>query len=282
MRIGHLENGCQLPYNSHGMNGIDSAKRKLKRARQHLNAVDACAIRYMETVTTRIVDGTDGKRTIHFSKEPPIRVAILAGEIVYQLRSALDHLAFELVKGNLSGTVLPKDWQRNCQFPLCLEVPTKGNPPQALPVPLSFNFFKDTLPGITPEAFAEIEGLQPYNGGDGPTQLGWLAKLSNIDKHRHLHLVLAQTHQIETIQSGTTGSQMIHRLQDGAEIKPMLHGSGELENAAYVRRRILSPFVTFGEESLPTDLAGDAVGAIFESCIEIISRKVIPKFEALI
>jgi hypothetical protein len=264
------------------MNGIESAKRKLARARQHLNALDTCAIRYMETVTNRVVDRIDGKQTIRFSKEPPIRLAILAGEIVYQLRSGLDHLAFELVRSNLSGTVLPKDWQRKCRFPLCLEVPTKGNPPRALPVPLSFNFFKDTLPGITPEAFAEIERLQPYNGGDGPTQLGWLEKLANIDKHRHLHVVIAQTYQTETMQSGTVGSQMINRLHDGAEIEPMLHGSGELENAAHVRRRILSPFVTFGEESLPTNLADVAVGEIFDICIAIVSRKVIPNFEALI
>ena len=264
------------------MNGIESAKRKVVRARQHLKSLDICASRYMESVTNLIVHEMDGTQKIRFSKRPPVRIAVLAGEIVYHLRSALDHIAFELVSSNPTNCALPKGWERKCRFPLCLEVPAKGNPPVLMPLPLRFNFFRETLPGITPEAFTEIEGLQPYNGGDGPVQLGWLEKLANIDKHRHLHVVIAQTYQTEHVRSGTIDSERIYRLHDGADVKPMLHDSGELEDTMYVQRGILSPFVTFDEKALPEELADVAVGNLFEVCIDVISRKVIPKFEAFV
>ena len=94
----------------------------------------------------------------------------MAGEIVYHLRSALDHLAFELVKTNPQRVTLPADWQRRCQSPLCIEIPRTGNPPVPVEVPLPFNFFKKSLPEITAQAFTFIEALQPYNQGSGPLQ----------------------------------------------------------------------------------------------------------------
>ena len=46
---------------------------------------------------------------------PPREIAILAGEMVYLMRSALDHLVFELV--GLNASKLPADWFKRCEFP---------------------------------------------------------------------------------------------------------------------------------------------------------------------
>jgi hypothetical protein len=64
------------------------------------------------------------------------------------------------------------------RVPLRTKIPTKGNPPTPWNLPLPYNFFEKTLPGISLGAFAFIERLQPYYGGDGPAQLRTLAILS--------------------------------------------------------------------------------------------------------
>jgi hypothetical protein len=264
------------------VNGIESAIRKVQRAREHLEALELCASRYTSDETNLVIDESEGAKKLRFPNEPPIDITILAGEIVYQLRSALDHLAFELVKSNPTGVALPKDWERDCHFPLCLKVPTQGSPPIAMSLPLPFNFFRKTLPEITPEAFAEVERLQPYNRGNGPTQLGWIEKLAHIDKHRHFHVLVPQAYQTEHVRSAIIDSELIERLQDGAEIKFPLHRPEELLDAVYMDRGVVSPFVSFDEGSLPQELADLAIGNVFGVCIDAVDRIVIPKFEGLI
>lgn len=264
------------------MDGIGSAKHKIARARQHLRALEICATRYTKDVANLVVYEMDGTQKIRFPKEPPVRIAILAGEVVYQLRCALDHLAFELVSRNPTGATLRNKWRRDCHFPLCLKIPVAGNPPVPRPLPLAFNFFSDALPGITPEAFAIIEQLQPYNGGYGPTQLGWLEHLVNIDKHRHFHVVVPQAYQTEHIRSTTIDSERILRLQDGAEIKPMLHEPGEFQDTVYVERGVVGTLVSFDESALPKDLADASIDNVLELCVDAVDRVVVSVFAQLI
>jgi hypothetical protein len=264
------------------VNGIQSARVKIERAIKHIEALQLCAANYTGQETNLVVDQSEGSEKLRFPNDPPIEIAILAGEIVYQLRSALDHLAFELVKCNLAKCILPKNWERDCYFPLCLAVPKKGNPPVPINLPLPFNFFKDSLPGITPDAFAVVERLQPYNGGNGPMQLGWLEKLANIDKHRHFHVVIPQIYQTEHIRSATLDSEMLLRLQDGAEIMPTLHDAEDFAGAVYVQRGIVYPFISFDESALPSDLADISIDNVLDLCADAISRFVIPAFEKVI
>jgi hypothetical protein len=143
-------------------------------------------------------------------------------------------------------------------------------------------FDKKHLPGLTKQAFALVESLQPYNRGDGPTQLGWLAKLSNIDKHRHFHVLSRQAYQSEIVRSPRINSQMLARLQDGAKIEPYLHSAKDLADAVYVERSIGDMFISFEESALPADLADIALGEVLEHCMYAIDRSVIPAFEKLI
>ena len=264
------------------ISGIESAKRKVVRAREHLQALELCAAGYTGNETNLVVDESEGAKKLRFPNDPPSDIAIVAGEIVYQLRSALEHLAFELVKSIPTNVALPKEWERDCHFPLCLKVPTQGNPPVAMNLPLPFNFFRKTLPEITPEAFAIVERWQPYNGGNGPAQLGCIEKLANIDKHHHFHVVVTQAYQTEHVRSRIIDSEMIHRLQDGAEIKPTLHDPAELQDAVYVQRGITGTFISFDEGALPQELADLSIDDVLGVCIEAVDRIVIPKFEGLL
>lgn len=109
------------------MNGIESARRKVERAEEHLQTLKFKAKAYSADRSNFIVEESNGEHKLRLVNHPPIEIAILAGEVVYQLRSALDHLAFELVKSNASKAALEKGWERVCEFPLFIRVPAIGN-----------------------------------------------------------------------------------------------------------------------------------------------------------
>src|SRR5665213_1563927 len=107
---------------------------------------------------------------------PMLPLAI--GDYIHNLRSALDHMVFQLALLNGSG----EDSARKTAFPIYLTPQTFGN-------------FADrrVAPFISSSALAEIEKLQPYatgNAGEGDV-LWILSQLDIIDKHRVL-VVLAQ------------------------------------------------------------------------------------------
>jgi hypothetical protein len=254
---------------------VESPTRKVSRARDHIKSLDLCATGYTGDKANFVVDESDGTKKFRVVNAPPIDIAILVGEVLYQLRSALDHLAFELVKSNRTGVTLPSGWEGKCRLPLLATIPRQG-------IPVSPKFFEASLPGIDMAAFVIVEKLQPYNGGNGPTQLGWINKLANIDKHRHLHIVAPQAYQTEHIQSAFLDSEVIERLQDGAELKFPLHSPEELLDAVYTNRGIAYPFVSFDERVLPQELADVPIDNVLSLCADTVENIVIPSFQSLV
>jgi hypothetical protein len=77
----------------------------------------------------------------------------------------------------------PKESASKTSFPICL---TSGEFKNATE--------RKVAPFISPTAFAEIEGLQPYKTGNKESDLLWiLSQLDIIDKHRLLIVAEAQT-----------------------------------------------------------------------------------------
>lgn len=267
------------------LNGIESAKLKVNRAGEHIKTLQSRAREYASDDRNFVIDKSDGAKKLRFPNEPPPEIAVLAGEIVYHLRSALDHLAFELVKANPLGVTLPAKWWEKCRFPLCIEIPRKGNPPVPVgvpPLPFNSNAFKEALPGITERAFTFIEALQPYNAGSGSLQLGWLAQLANIDKHRHFHIVNPQAYQFEHVRSPRIDSYDLSPLRDGTEVKPTLHSADELSDAVFVERGLVHPFLSFDESALPVNVTDVPVDNVLQLCIDTITTLVIPGIDKLI
>ncbi|MGB9381645.1 hypothetical protein [Candidatus Binatus sp.] len=103
----------------------------------------------------------------------PNRFAVLVGEILYQLRSSLDHLISALVKKE-GGTP-----SRRHQFPICT----------------TCEKFKEAcarglIDGVPDSAKKIIKSVQPYNTPDATTStLHLLSEWNNTDKHRLLLVV---------------------------------------------------------------------------------------------
>lgn len=178
-----------------------SHRQKLKRARAHLDTFYSTVQDFLKTDPYEDVSEqygyTEGQKIIkpnqvlvivHFKKregrELPPDLPFLAGDAIYNLRSALDHLAYALVEKNLGGA--PKTEQ--CMFPIHSGLGSYMDAGVRACRDMS-NAAKDI-----------IQKLQPYHAEDRKNpdalanhQLGLLNKLSNIDKHRHLVLSGAVT-----------------------------------------------------------------------------------------
>ena len=267
------------------ISGLDSASRKIDRAMEHFDAIN----RAIAGITSKpgsyeIIQETDGKETVNFLVDPPADIAILAGEIVYQLRSALDHLAFELVKFNPGGITLPVDWEKRCDFPLLLKIPDEQIRCGHVTPPLPYNCFTRTLPGISRTAFAFIEGVQPYNSGPGiHNVMRIIAQLSNIDRHRYLNPTLSRVavHQQVEFASGNRSSLTIGGLMQDAEIKPFNVEIDGPDKAVDVKRTF-SPYVTFDEITIGAGPATLEIQNVLEVCLEQVKRGILPAFIQLL
>src|SRR5260370_7122528 len=166
--------------------GIKSAELKLIRAAKHLRAIKRCIAIYAASKPHKIILKSKRKKKLNIPKSPPREICILVGEMLYQISSPLDHLAFELVKRNPSVKSLPHGWDTRSQFPLYVNIPTKGKPPFPHTLPAPSNIFSRDLPTIPMKTFTFIESVQPYYGNTSICNLlRFLAKRSNTDKHRH-------------------------------------------------------------------------------------------------
>lgn len=100
---------------------------------------------------------------MRINESVPIQWSANVGDIIHNLRSALDHLAYELVQAN--GRLATKT-----TFPISdNEAKFKAHFPQA-------------LHGASTTAISTIESLKPYKGGND--DLWRIHQLDIIDKHR--------------------------------------------------------------------------------------------------
>jgi hypothetical protein len=260
--------------------GLKSAKLKLARAAKHLRALKQCIIAYSASQPYKIVAKAKGKKKLNIPKAPPPEICILAGEMIYQMRSALDHLAFDLVQ--LNATKLTANWFKKCEFPIYITIPKKGNPPTPCSLPVPFNAFERTLPGISTKAFAFIESVQPYyRKGAINNCLRFLAELSNIDKHRYLNVIAPRVRKSESVRYASgLQSTSLHALDRGANFYSHF-GRTDSDRAVHVHRRFRA-FVTFNERKV----LGDAVTVDAEYLLELILNQIntliVPEFEKLI
>ena len=122
------------------------------------------------------------------AESPPPKLGLLIGECVHQYRSALDHLAFQLLIANTKGRI-PARVVKRSEFPIFNSGP-KFRGKRNRKGKLSSGSGRAKIEGIDPRAQAVIEWLQPYHRRKNPRALSlWqLQELANIDKHRLLHL----------------------------------------------------------------------------------------------
>jgi hypothetical protein len=164
---------------------FDAAYHRLRRGREHIAELKVCCDEVGDQWLDRLAEqfhfpvtmlGEDllGWFDQRFPEERiPAKLPILVGEAVYNLRAALDYLTGALSRIDTPGW--PSGRKRRNQFPI---EHTR----------IGFTSRRDTfLAGVSDAHVAEIEGYQPFSGCDWT---GRLARLSNMDKHNQLVVVL--------------------------------------------------------------------------------------------
>jgi hypothetical protein len=123
-----------------------------------------------------------------------LQAALMAGDFIANLRSCLDHLAWQLSAiGGIPGNGI-------C-FPICERDNSDAR-----------KYIAKSTVGMPSDAVAIIKSLQPYHAGNDyrSTHLWRLNKLWNIEKHRHLtpHSILTDW-QFKTTGVEKIGTQQI-------------------------------------------------------------------------
>ena len=168
---------------------MHSHQHKLAKARQHLQSYDSkvkewyglhsgrpfSAFKHQEEVIcqgTRHVFSYDPVENF-----PSIECGLILGDFLHNLRSALDHLIYELATKYTSS--LSDKAAGQCEFPIFWERPMDTGEENR------------RIGCIDPHAANLIKGIQPQLLGSDYSQhpLWILNELERINKHRTLHLV---------------------------------------------------------------------------------------------
>ena len=199
--------------------------------------------------------------------EAPIEWSVRIGEILYNLRSALDHLVWQLVLANGEKP------GRHNEFPIVNDASEWGQARGR------------KLKGISQAAAARIERLQPYTGGIGfPFNVfafRTLRTLCNIDKHRHLMLAVIGSYGINPIIFGHN-----HPPLDRPGSSPPLQGygpKGKIERGTILlclndaESEISPDFqieVRFEDEDIEQPETVGTVPSILRECLEAVQGSV--------
>lgn len=265
--------------------GLKSAKIKLIRAAKQLRTIKRSIAAYASSKPHKIVKKSKGKKKLNVPKPPPVEISLLAGEMIYQMRSALDHLVFDVIKRNPNISATDPDWEERCEFPLWTKPLKVG---QKTPLPKAK--FSRPLPGIADVPFAFIESVQPYYGaGAVNNALGFLAHLSNIDKHRRLNLTRARVRQYESVRyPGGISARGYSTLDRGAEIYPVPSmrplrslADAQAEKPVYVQRRYRT-LVAFNERRYLGEANTLSVDQLLQLILNEIQAHIVPAFEKFI
>ncbi|MBC8280046.1 MAG: hypothetical protein H8E48_04595 [Chloroflexi bacterium] len=154
-------------------NSIDDPWLHIERAKEHLQDLDAKISEFVEANPFRVTAYEDVHNATYIMRlRIPIidlKLAVIAGESIYNLRVALDHIAWQLA---LTNKDRPHD---RTAFPVVDE--------NTVDKMRRFDRITRDIPGAAVDV---IRTLQPYHRGSDFTEspLWKLDKLCNIGKHR--------------------------------------------------------------------------------------------------
>jgi hypothetical protein len=171
------------------MDTIASWRAKMSRAEKHLADLDDMLTNYVRFHPYRAhgrkppdKHPTKWSFTLAITQQPDPMFAVVLGDLLFDARSALDHIAV---------AIAPKNRQSSAGFPIFDEDPFL---PGAKPG--KQEKFLSLTKGMPDEAVAIITREQPYDrqrrgiySSDDPDTLQVLSALQNADKHRNLSVI---------------------------------------------------------------------------------------------
>jgi hypothetical protein len=155
-------------------------RAKVERAKKNLADMEDHLAEFYRGVRVSVKD--PDPTHVFVNEAEPIRTSFdalcAAGDVVNNLRSALDHLVFQLIDVH-SPNAAPEVFER-CAFPICKNQAAyeKGKR-------------QGRLEGMSPSAIRLIDTSKPYKGGNDALWI--LNELNNICKHR---LILTVGHDV--------------------------------------------------------------------------------------
>jgi hypothetical protein len=191
------------------MERFNQILRKVSRSHEILTILRAEIVEYMNENPFRFVEETNHEARekicrARISKEIPLNIRIYAGEVITHLRSALDHLTWQLA---LINTDTPA---KGTQFPIAAE--TK-------------KFNSDQIRSLAESARSIIYELQPFHSAKPTTHPLWLLnKLANDDKHRLITVAYNHTQGMGIAKMPPTEKgdfeilSTMHEIHDGTEV----------------------------------------------------------------
>ena len=175
---------------------MESVDAKMVRAKEHLDTLHAEAGMFFESAKRNFILKTNEHEAwiVHYIEDsiPPIRLGVLLGECVFNIRSALDNLVCGLIR-----TVDSHAPCKDSQFPICST--------QKQWKDISQKYLK----GVEPAAQKMVQDLQPcFRMSAAPENdpLSILNILCNSDKHRAVTLTLAYSHDLTVRVHANDGS----------------------------------------------------------------------------
>jgi hypothetical protein len=168
------------------MSALEGVRLKLERAEHVIDELNQAVIDYLAENPYRVVGEFERETSEYVLRgevtKPTAYLGVIAGDVAHNLRSALDHLAWQLA---LLNSATPYD---RTQFPIALS-----------PGEFNSKTGQKMIRDLSAEHKALVETFQPYNGGDprddgpiAPHALRDLRILSNTDKHRVLNPTIAR------------------------------------------------------------------------------------------
>jgi hypothetical protein len=258
---------------------LETVNLKLARAQKHLDEI-TMMLASLEYGECRIIPEYSQDRElvvqrIHITPKPTLELSAAVGDCLFAMRSALDHLVWQLVICN--G-----------------ESPTNDN---MFPITTSADNFlaarkRKRLQGVSAAAEANIEGLQPYHLGNAALER--LDTLHNMDKHRTLILttVVADNTCLRYCRDGAPVLDMFlgdEELRDGSvfgEIGIPINDPELIEMFPHIAKTIsqmevrgnASLFISFQESDVES-LEEHKVSTTLQGILKFIKGSVIPRFD---
>lgn len=171
---------------------LHGAYLKIARATKHLDDLEAALNTWFDEgkgYGSTVEDEPDGWQLFRHKtlKDLPLDFGVLVGDVAHNARSALDHLAWELVELNGGNP------GRHTGFPIFTSHQKwKAQVEDPYFTPNKVKRRTSPLKGVSRDVYNDIEKLQPYHRKDGFSperqRLAELAWTNNADKHRTLHV----------------------------------------------------------------------------------------------
>lgn len=245
------------------MDALAGVQAKLTRAMETLMELDRDIGSYLDSdpveVKREVTRAGVNVFCLAVLTPPPARLGVLAGEVVHQTRSALDHLANELVR---SAGNQPT---RQTSFPVLTKEPSRFSLPG----------------GITEEALVVVEALQPYKIPAPETHpLYVLHFLWNEDKHRNIHMVTAGMARTQAFLSPPGGQVLLggqfqsQPIFDGEPFAAFEVQGGIPPDAEFTAMGDI--FVSLGA---PKSITGHPAVEVLESVVNYVLREAVPLLE---